>query len=141
MSSEMSEENTRMGNCLFCGQTRIIELPLEDLLDRIKKTGKAAEDIADYEASRECKCKEGSAWREDQRVQEDCEQNIEEMFRDDYPEIAEIFQGVKGIIWRKRLKKISIATNEGGNASMYRKEGCIEIKFTQKNEKKLTASI
>lgn len=83
---------TIMGTCNFCGQTRYVDLP-----DSTPENVEAEE--ACHQATVECSCKDGSDWRATQLVIERCSDNIELLFREDYPEIADILQDAKGIIY------------------------------------------
>ena len=112
----------------------------DEWLNRIAETNQSAQEIADYIATEGCTCKEGSDWRADRYVLKQCEENIEAMFRENYPEIADLLQGIKAAVWGNKLKRITVTTHEGGTATMYRSGGNIEIRFIQKNETKLTAS-
>lgn len=130
----------KAGICKFCGQSKMIDLTEDKWLERIAQTNQDPQEIADCLATEGCNCKEGSDWRADRYVLQQCEENIEAMFREKYPEIADIFQAAKARIWYQTLKKITCSTHESGTAAMYRSGGNIEIKFIQKNETKLTAS-
>lgn len=136
----MSEMRQVTGSCPYCGQQRMIELSEDEWMDLIAETDKDAEELANIMAAEQCKCREGQEWRADRHVLKMCEDNIEAMFREKNPEIADVLQAARPLIWHKRLKRLSITTHEGGVASIYRSGGNIEIKFLQKNETKLIAS-
>lgn len=123
---------TIMGTCNFCGQTRYVDLP--DSTPEGIETEEAC-----HQATVECNCKDGSDWRATQLVIERCSDNIELLFREDYPEIADILQDAKGIIYTGDIKRITCVTPEGGIVAMYKKGESIELKYTTKKETVLSA--
>ena len=123
---------TIMGTCNFCGQTRYVDLP-----DSVSEDTEMEE--ACYRATAECNCKDGSDWRATQLIIEKCSDNIETLFRESYPDIADILQEAKGIIYTGDIKRITCVTPEGGIAAMYKKGGSIELKYTTKKETTLSA--
>ena len=133
-------ERTVNGACRFCGQVRMITLSEDEWLERIRKTNKKAEEIADGLATEQCDCNQGSGWRADHYVMEQCRKDIEDMFREDYEEIADLLQEAVPMIYHQQIKRISITTPEHGVATMTRSGGNMKIKFTQKHETELTAS-
>ena len=141
MSEEKKvEERTVNGACRFCGQIKMITLTEDEWLERIRKENMKAESIADEIATEECNCKEGADYRADHYVMVQCRENIEEMFREDYEEIADLLQEAVPMIYYQQIKKISITTPEHGVALMTRNGGNMKIKFSQKHETELTAS-
>ncbi len=141
MSEEKKvEQRTVNGACRFCGQIRMITLPEDEWLERIRKTNKDGNEVADDLATEQCDCKEGSDFRTDHYVMVQCRENIEEMFREDYEEIADLLQEAVPMIYYQQIKKISITTPEHGVALMTRNGGNMKIKFSQKHETELTAS-
>ena len=138
----MKEEETRpqIGNCKFCGQTKIIDLTEDEWLEAIIETNMVAQDIADEIAMEQCTCREGAGWRHNKKVIEMTRDHIELMFRDQYPEIADILQEAKTLVWSGPIKKLAVCTNDSGTAIMYRSNEKLEIKFTQKKETKMTSS-
>ena len=133
-------ERTVNGACRFCGQVKMIALSEDEWLEKIKETNKEATQIADDLATEQCDCTQGSDWRADHYVMEQCRKNIEDMFREDYEEIADLLQEAVPMIYHQQIKRISITTPEHGVATMTRSGGNMKIKFTQKHETELTAS-
>ena len=133
-------ERTVNGACRFCGQVKMITLTEDEWLEWFRKTNKKEEEIADALATEQCDCNQGSDWRADRYVMEQCRKNIEEMFRKDYEEIADLLQEAVPMIYYQQIKRISITTPEHGVATMTRSGGNMKIKFTQKHETELTAS-
>lgn len=133
-------ERTVNGSCRFCGQVKMIALTEDEWLEKIRKTNKSAEDLADDLATEQCSCNQGSDYRADHYVMEQCRQNIENMFRRDYEEIADILQEAVPMVYYQQIKRISITTPEHGVATMVRSAGNMKLKFTQKHETELTAS-
>lgn len=140
MSEEKNAVRTVNGQCRFCGQIKMITLSEDEWLERIRKTNEAPEDIADDLATEQCTCKDGSDYRADHYVMDQCRQNIEDQFREDYEEIADLLQEAVPMIYYQQIKKISITTPEHGVATMTRSGGNMKIKFSQKHEIELTAS-
>lgn len=133
-------DKTVTGACRFCGQTKMITLTEDEWLDRIRKTDKEADEIADDIATEECTCSAGSDFRADHYVMDQCRENIEEMFREEYEDIADLLQEAVPMVYYQRVKRVSITTPEHGIASMVRSGGNLKIKFSQKHETEMTAS-
>ena len=133
-------ERTVNGACKFCGQIKMITLSEDEWLERIKKENKAGETIADEIATEECNCKEGADFRADHYVIKQCRQNIEDMFRENYEEVADILQEAVPMVYYQTVKKVTVVTPEHGVATMTRSGGNMKIKFSQKHETELTAS-
>lgn len=138
----MSKEATRTvnGSCRYCGQIKMITLTEDEWLERIQRTNQDGNTIADTLATEQCTCKEGSDWRADHYVMDQCRENIEDMFRQDYEEIADLLQEAVPMVYYQQIKKLSITTPEHGVATMNRAGGNMKIKFSQKHETELTAS-
>ena len=139
--TEKNENETRTvtGACRFCGQIRIIDMTEEEWLDRIQKENKGAETIADDMATLSCNCKQGSDWRADMLIISRCEENIELMFREKLPEIADIFQDAKTLVQKQMLKKITVTTHDGGTATMYKKSGSLCVRYVETHETEMSA--
>lgn len=135
-----NDRMTKHGACRFCGQTRIISMPEEEWLERTQKTNKDEVEIADDLATEKCDCMQGSEYRADHYVMEQCRQNIEEMFRKDHEEIADLLQKAVQMVYSQSVKKISITSPVNGIATMTRSGGNMKLKFTQKHEKELISS-
>lgn len=133
-------DKTRTGACRFCGQIKMITLSEEEWLERVRKTNKDADNIADDIATEECNCQEGSDFRADHYVMEQCRENIEAMFREDYEDIADLLQEAVPMVYYQRTKRISVTTPEHGTATMVRSGGNLKVKFTQRHETEMTAS-
>ena len=133
-------ERTVNGACKFCGQIKMITLSEDEWLERIKKENKAGATIADEIATEECNCKEGADFRADHYVIKQCRQNIEDMFRENYEEVADILQEAVPMVYYQTVKKVTVVTPEHGVATMTRSGGNMKIKFSQKHETELTAS-
>lgn len=138
----MSKEATRTlnGSCRYCGQIKMITLTEDEWLERIQRTNQDGDTIADTLATEQCTCKEGSDWRADHYVMDQCRENIEDMFRQDYEEIADLLQEAVPMVYYQQIKRLSITTPEHGVATMHRTGGNMKIKFSQKHETELTAS-
>lgn len=133
-------DRTKTGACRFCGQTKLITLSEDEWLDRIQKTNKDADTIADDLATEECTCKAGSDFRADHYVMDQCRENIEAMFREEYESVADLLQEAVPMVYYQNVKRVSVTTPENGIATMVRSGGNLKIKFTQKHETEMTAS-
>ena len=133
-------ERTVNGACRFCGQVKMITLSEDEWLERIRKENKKGDEIADDLATEQCSCNQGSDYRADHYVMEQCRHNIEDMFRDEFEEIADLLQEAVPMVYYQHIKRVSITTPEHGVATMNRSGGNLKIKFTQKHETELTAS-
>lgn len=133
------DKRQKTGSCRFCGQSRMIELSEDEWLALIKSHGMGAEDIADYIAAQECGCKEGRKWRHTTAVLNLTGENIEALFREKLPDLADILQEAKSIVWEGKIKRLTAKTQESGTAYMYRKEGELIAGYAQKTEKKMIA--
>lgn len=122
----------KTGTCRFCKQVQMIEMSEDEWLESIQKTNKAGADIADWFAALKCNCKEGSAFRLEQRVFEECETNINIMFGDSLPEIADTFQRLKAAIWHDSIRSIVIRTPNDITESMQKGNGNIKLKLIEK---------
>lgn len=107
----MEEKKVVMnGSCRFCGQMKAVEYTEDELLDRIRIANKVAEDIADDDVTRGCTCKAAQAVREKEASLYACEQIIEEIFRNQYPELADILQEAKTVVYGGQVIKKVTAT-------------------------------
>ena len=131
---------TKTGICKFCGQSRIVEYSEDEWLQAVAESNMSIEELADLEAMEQCTCREGAGWRNTRRVLEQTGKNIEYMFRETYPEIADILQEAKSMVWGGQIRKITVATHESGTVLMVRNNEKLDIRYTEKKEKKMTAS-
>lgn len=137
---EMNGMVEKTGVCRFCGQVRMIERTEDEWLDLIRKTNTDGQTMADFQAALECDCKEGADFRTEQRIFKETNENIEIMFGDDYPEIADTFQNLKAAIWHNRLKRVKISTHENEVAEMSRTQNRIRIAMTRKKQSEMITS-
>lgn len=129
------------GTCQFCGQIRMIEKSEDEWLELIQKMNKSGKYIADFLATIECTCRDGLEWRAEQGVLKKAGEHIEFIFRDEYPEIADILQETKELIWHQQIKKIQIITPENYSARMIRSKGQLKVFFEKKNVTEMTATV
>lgn len=126
------------GCCMACGQTKLIEI------DEYEAAGLDEEQlqrIADREATKGCLCKEGYMLRDKWAIIDECSDNIESMFRENYPYIADLFQEAKEPVYEHVIRKINVQTQDGsGTAVMYRKGKTIELKFAERKETTLATA-
>lgn len=127
----MNELVERTGACQFCGQIRLVEKQEKEWLQLQKKYNADEDIVANIEASKDCMCVAGREWREQQKVIEETERNIELMFREEFPEIADIFQEAKTPVWLNRIKKITVTTAEHRTATMQKTKGSIMLQLKE----------
>lgn len=138
MSDGIKEVN---GACIYCGQFKTILRTEDWWLDAtVRSGGKHEDEIANMEATMECSCKEGMAWRDFQRIQEEAQKSIEQIL-DECPEVQKIFLQNIEPVWQKKIKSITVVVEKNAVAGMKRTTNGIEIRFTQKKEKKSEASL
>lgn len=114
------------GICRYCGQTMFTEWEEDKWLDVIQKNNMSPQDIADENATLACKCKQGLGYRKRKEAVKTCGDNIEAMFREHYPEVADILQEAKELVYGGNcIKKLTVTMPEGaGIASIsYGKTG------------------
>ena len=128
------------GECRFCHQIRMIRRTEDEWLDLIRKNNVGGKDVADWFAALECSCREGADFREEQRVFREAEENINIMFGEEYPEIADTFQRLKESIWHNQLKRVKISTHENETAEIFRTQNRIRITLTKKAQSELVTS-
>lgn len=90
-----------VGTCRFCGQTRVYDWELDD---------------PDEEATKDCVCRDGEAYRERSRVLTAAGENIEAIFGEKMPDVAEVFQGLKGQVYDGRIGTVTIKLPGGAAA-------------------------
>lgn len=136
----MSEMIEKTGVCRFCSQVRMIERTEDEWLDLIARTNAKGQDVADYLAVLECNCREGADFRTEQRIFQEAKENIDTMFGEEYPEIADTFQNLKAAIWHNQLKRVKISTHENEVAEMSRTQNRIRIAMTRKKQSEMITS-
>ena len=137
----------RTGCCKCCGQTMLIsseelksEFPEEvDALIHASADDEE-EAAADDLATLNCKCKEGRDLRQYRSKLRDCQDKIEAMFRENYPEIANAFQETKDAVLNGEILKITCTDAlTGGVASMFMKKGRLKIRWKKPVELEIEA--
>ena len=105
MTRKESEEKFQtVGVCKYCGQSRIYDYELED---------------PDAEATRDCVCQAGESWRERERILNAAEENIDAIFADHYPEVAEAFQELKGSVYDGKIGRVTFRLPGGATARLW----------------------
>lgn len=137
MSMDVHEVN---GACRFCGQIKMIARDEVWWIESIEEYDANEIEIANRQASLECSCKEGMAWRDYEWIREDTVDSIDQIL-DESPEAKEIFLQNIEPVWQKRIKSITVVVEKNAVAGMKRTTNGIEIRFTQKKEKKSEASL
>lgn len=133
--------NEVKGACIYCGQFKMIVRTEDWWIDAMARYGeKDPYEIANAEATMECSCREGMAYRECQRIQEEAKESIEQIL-DECQEVQNIFLQNIEPVWKKKIKSITVVVEKNAVAGMKRTTNGIEIRFTQKKEKKSEASL
>lgn len=115
----------KVGTCPFCLQGRIVQIQ-EDEWDQY---GQMA---VDQEAMRSCNCMEGKDARERLKAFGICEENINEMIGKKWPEVADLLNEAKSMVYGEGLiKKIQI-TLPGGDGIVSLSFGSTGLKLTHR---------
>lgn len=132
--------STITGECMFCGQTAIIDHTEDEWLELIKKYNQKPQTMANEYATRTCNCQKGQAWRDMKDALEICGRNIELMFEENFPEVAEILKEAMPLVYgAKILRKVSvtIGDDQGIATLAYGKTG-LEVEHKKVLQTKLT---
>jgi len=116
----------KYGTCGFCGQTRMIEMSESEWKQKAEAAGITEHELADREATETCNCVSGANYRERIMALNIANDLIEGMFRNHYPEVADVLQEAKGIVYGGRtIRKITVTMpGEAGSATIsYGKSG------------------
>ena len=130
----------KQGECRFCHQLRMVRKTEDEWLALIAEHNVGGQEIADWLAARLCTCREGAEFRQEQRIFEEATTNIDIMFGEAYPEIADTFQRLKKPIWHNQLKRVKISTHENETAEIFRTQNRIRITLTKKAQSELVTS-
>ena len=115
----------KVGTCPFCLQGRIVQFQ-EGEWDQY---GQMA---VDQEAMRSCNCLEGKDARERLKAFGICEENINEMIGKKWPEVADLLNEAKSMVYGEGLiKKIQI-TLPGGDGIVSLSFGSTGLKLTHR---------
>lgn len=114
------------GACIYCGQ-----------IYQLETTGICTEEQLDRWATEKCDCGGAKAERRKMKTEETAKDNIEKLFRENYPEAADIMRGCVNPIIGNQIASITIDTGSGikGKVSMTRK-GMVKV---EKNVSKKTS--
>lgn len=113
------------GYCKFCNQPRLADVPEESTQEEINEA-----------VTKKCSCIMATKIRERKEQKETCIANIDEMFSQNYSEIAAVFKENIDNIQDNKFKKITINTHSNQTARMSKtKDGIkVELEKKQKNE-------
>lgn len=138
----------RIGCCKFCGQNVMIE-DTDDLRkefpeesDRLlsAKTDEEGMAAADALASLLCRCKDGKDYRSYRNRIRSCSDQIEAMFRESYPDIADVLQETKEAVLTGAIAIITCKDgNTGGVANMFLKKERLKIRWKKPIEMEIDA--
>lgn len=114
--------------CKFCGQHKMVEVPEFFTQEEIVN-----------EASKECYCKDGQAFKEELELKAMIEQqktsakgDTFRLFNSDYPAIEKVFNDAIDSLVNHDFKKMTITTDDGVTASIKWKDG-IEVERVNKD--------
>ena len=102
--AQKSEEYQTVGVCKFCGQSRVYDWAPED---------------PDEEATQDCQCVKGGQYRQKMKVLTAAEQNIDAIYGEHFPEVAEAFQELKGYVYDGLIGRITIRLPGGATARLW----------------------
>ncbi|MBR3183295.1 MAG: hypothetical protein IKF61_02980 [Firmicutes bacterium] len=115
------------GTCKFCGQSKMIN-PLDVYID------------VNYQASLECKCQEGEAWRRYEAVKISTSENIRHLIGKKFPAIAEIMEEAMEPVWNEDIVTLQATTYDGDVITLKRVKDALNIKHVHKEEYELTSN-
>lgn len=127
----------KTGQCKFCGQNKIVEVP--DYMTE--------EDINE-EATLECYCKDAKLYKEAKEREALIEQaklsakgTTYELFHEEYPEIEELFNAAINPIVAMKFKKLTITTGGKTKAAISFSKGNIKVEREDKSVSALETEI
>lgn len=137
-----------IGCCKFCGQNVMVEIT-EDLrkefpdeCEDLKNAGTDEEHTAavDALASLLCKCRDGKDFRAYAKRIRSCTDQIEAMFRESYPDIADVLQDTKEFVLGGNISVVTCKDSlTGGVASMFMKKDRLKIRWKKPVEMEIDA--
>ena len=120
------EYKSIVGNCIYCGQSRIVEVFEGDLVK-----ASSEEEYVNLLATEKCDCSEAKVQRHIKQQMKRAKEYINKYFRADFPETAEILNYAVVMIIDGKFDKITIDTgkkvkgivqiNSKGNIKVQRK--------------------
>ena len=137
-----------IGCCKYCGQSVMIE-PTDELREEFPAECERLDDAdtddeetaaADNLASLLCRCKDGKDFRAFRKRIKNCEDQIEAMFRESYPMIADVLQETKEAVLNGEISVITCKDGyTGGVASMFLKKDRLKIRWKKPIEMEIDA--
>ena len=116
----------KYGNCIYCGQSRMVEVFEGDLVK-----ASSEEEYVNLLATEKCECQEARSQRHIKQQISKAKQCIKQYFEKDFPETAEILSNAVEQIINGKFDKITIDTgckvkgivqiNSKGNIKVQRK--------------------
>lgn len=122
-------KNMGQGECRFCHQLYSFEIVGDP-------TSNEAVRILNRRAMEVCDCEEAKVWRVREARREKALENIDKMFRRDFPETADILAVSVDAIMYGRIDKINLDTGYGVKAKMrLDKDGNVVVERSQSSSK------
>ena len=104
-------KRTKIGYCLYCGNSRMIEEPEEGDYE-------LDQNEIDRLATWECTCDASRRAREREEQRRTCVENIKALIYDEHPDIAEILVECIGLCQDLTITKVVFTTPSGEKISM-----------------------
>lgn len=102
MSENISKNNlVQVGTCIYCGQTYQLET-----------NGAAAEEQLNTWATQKCDCEQAIKAQETESIQNDAEENVEGLFRREFPDTASLLKAAIIPIMANTMSAITIDTGK-----------------------------
>lgn len=127
----------RTGQCRFCGQNKIVEVP--DFMN---------EDEINEEATKGCRCIDAKMYREQKEREELVKQakisakgTTFELFHEEFPEIEEMFNSAIDPLVDRKFKKLTITTGGKTKATISFTKGNIKVEREDKSVSALETEI
>lgn len=112
-----------VGTCIYCGQTMLVEA-----------TGQEDKKDLDRLATEKCTCDDAKNQQEKVQIVKKTEKNIENLFRDNFPEIEAIMKKLLPYIQDKTVKKVVLNIDSSIKAEIgVNSKGKIKVSLTEKN--------
>lgn len=118
----MSNKSLQIGTCIYCGQTRQIEV----------EGGTQTKELLDRQATEECDCAEAVAAHESETVKTRTEKDIEMLFKEEFPDTASLLRAAVLPIMSGEMDKITIDTGKKIKGSVVKtSKGNIKVERTE----------
>lgn len=131
VTQSIYEENKeRIGACRFCGQLcRISEEQYQDYTANPANSDADPEDILNWIATMNCTCEDGRAEQAQQISKDETFDNIDKLFKEDHPEIAELLKSAAVLMYNQKMVKLSIQIGKYTKGTITKNsKGIVQVK-------------